>query len=727
MAIIKEDRGDASADASTQYTIVPDDVFQGTIDPDSDSDWIRVELSAGPFYDFTMNYENAFEVHIFDPEGGELSLVYYEPPEIRATYVTAVSGAHYICISSNNDDGVTDYEFSVSERAPVPVGSYDELADFLTDGYWGRRAFDVGPGGVLTADVSALTEDGQQLTSKALEAWTSVTGIKFELVDDENADLVFTDDEGHPFASNDTVDGVIVSSLVNIPEIGPGGADLALSDHSFFVILHEIGHGLGLGHPGPYFTGGIVHGINTVFLIDSRQATLMSYFGQRQSTFIDADNATPVTPMIVDIIAIQNLYGTPTDVRVGDTVYGYQSNVEGYLGEIFAHWTGESDTPFRQPITLTLYDNGGNDTLDLSTDVYDQKVDLRPEGISDVYGLVGNLVIARDTLIENFIAGSGNDEIIGNTAANRLVAGEGDDWLLGNAGSDVLDGGAGMDTASYQGSDAGVTVKLRDGTGAGGHAEGDVLSGIEHLIGSDHADIFGGESHANRLSGMDGDDGLWGSSGDDVLEGGAGADRLNGGGGEDTASYAASDTGVVVRLHSMEARGGHAEGDTFIGTVTIEDTEVPDIEHLTGSSYADVLAGDLRDNTLRGRAGDDTLYGGPDGGDDRMYGGNGDDRIFGGKGNDMMSGDAGDDTLSGGPGDDTFVFAPGGGDDVIRDFGNGNDRIDLSAFTDIASINDLSLEQQEGNVVIDLSGQGGGAIIVSGFDIANLDASDFIF
>ena len=75
---------------------------------------------------------------------------------------------------------------------------------------------------------------------------------------------------------------------------------------------------------------------------------------------------------------------------------------------------------FSQPVTLTLYDNGGNDTLDLRTDKDDQRIYLRPEGISDVYGLTGNLIIARDTWIENFIAGSGNDLIAGNTVANYL-------------------------------------------------------------------------------------------------------------------------------------------------------------------------------------------------------------------------------------------------------------------------------------------------------------------
>ena len=54
----------------------------------------------------------------------------------------------------------------------------------------------------------------------------------------------------------------------------------------------------------------------------------------------------------------------------------------------------------------------------------------------------------------------------------------------------------------------------------------------------------------------------------------------------------------------------------------VEQTEsLPDVESLTGSAHNDILAGDRRDNAIDGRAGDDTLYGGPGGGDDMMNGG----------------------------------------------------------------------------------------------------------
>ena len=62
----------------------------------------------------------------------------------------------------------------------------------------------------------------------------------------------------------------------------------------------------------------------------------MSYFRQNHDKFVEASFAYPVTPMIADIIAIQKLYGAPDRYqRTGDTVYGYGSNVDGYMGEVF--------------------------------------------------------------------------------------------------------------------------------------------------------------------------------------------------------------------------------------------------------------------------------------------------------------------------------------------------------------------------------------------------------
>ena len=193
-----------------------------------------------------------------------------------------------------------------------------------------------------------------------------------------------------------------------------------------------------------------------------------------------------------------------------------------------------------------------------------------------------------------------------------------------------------------------------------------------------------------------------------------------------------------MRLHAAHTvKYGEAEGDTLTG-----------IEHLVGSNHNDVLAGDGEDNLLDGGDGDDVLYGGPAGGDDEMYGGNGDDRIFGGKGNDILTGGEGNDYLKGGPGEDTFIidgddmdvlyggtekdtfqFFPsnlGGGS--IKDFSDGEDVIDLTEFTGIRSLDDLDIISHGDNVLIELSGTDYlTTIILSDFDINNLDNSDFLF
>ena len=297
---------------------------------------------------------------------------------------------------------------------------------------------------------------------------------------------------------------------------------------------------------------------------------------------------------------------------------------------------------------------------------------------------------------------NGNDSLYGLAGDDTLQGGKGNDLLVGGPGSDVNQGGPGEDTVSYATSAEGVRVSLLTGIARGGDAGGDSFgdpnaeeytNDIENLQGSGHDDELVGDTLANKLWGLDGDDvisgnvgddtlsggagddELDGGDGDDTLSGGAGADELTGGKGDDTASYAGSASGVDVRLRAYVARNADPEaevdsdaaGDTFGGrttfkhTTTNDDDEtinaestVADIEHLTGSSHADILAGDGRANTIKGGGGNDTLYGGPGGDKDTN-----DDTLEGGAGNDTLYGGIGDDTLDGGDGNDVLVGGPG--------------------------------------------------------------------
>ncbi len=138
---------------------------------------------------------------------------------------------------------------------------------------------------------------------------------------------------------------------------------------------------------------------------------------------------------------------------------------------------------------------------------------------------------------ENVYGSESNDQFYGDGGSNVLEGAGGDDILQGRGGSDVLRGGAGADqldggsgngsdTVSYWLSSIGVTVNLATGTGHGGDAEGDTLTGFETLSGSQGNDFLTGDVFANTLQGWNGDDVLEGGIGKDVLTGGAGADRF---------------------------------------------------------------------------------------------------------------------------------------------------------------------------------------------------------
>jgi Ca2+-binding RTX toxin-like protein len=158
-------------------------------------------------------------------------------------------------------------------------------------------------------------------------------------------------------------------------------------------------------------------------------------------------------------------------------------------------------------------------------------------GADTLIGGAGREVMSGDAGNDSLEGGAGNDVLNGGADADTLDGGEGNDHLRPGAGADEIDGGAGVrDVLDYSFGIGPVTVNLATGDGDGGDATGDLITGIEDVIGTVGLDVLTGDGQANRLFGGGSSDLLVGGAGNDRLVGGSGVDTLNGGAGVDVLS-----------------------------------------------------------------------------------------------------------------------------------------------------------------------------------------------
>lgn len=359
---------------------------------------------------------------------------------------------------------------------------------------------------------------------------------------------------------------------------------------------------------------------------------------------------------------------------------------------------------------------------------------------SGVEGLIGSDYIDRlygDAEMNILQGGLGDDLLFGGDGDDHIQGQSGDDTLAGGAGGDSLAGGEGADTVDYFDSGEAVSVDLDVGTGSGGDAEGDTLTSIENVIGSEFADVLIGDAADNRLEGGRDADTLIGGEGDDTLIGGRGADILQGGDGIDKADYSLSVEGVTINMVVAAAGGGDAEGDTF-----------SDIEIVQGSYHDDVIIGDASDNIIRGGLGADSLDGGAgfdtldysqeaEGiaidigtgtgsagaatGDqitdfEHITGTNWDDTITGSDADETFDGGSGTDVLAGAAGNDTYLFGFGSGADTVFETGAGTD-LDSVVLGEGVENRDVSLRQEGNDLLIELEREVG--IITDSFRVTD--------
>lgn len=319
------------------------------------------------------------------------------------------------------------------------------------------------------------------------------------------------------------------------------------------TMSHELGHAIGLSHPGSY---NAARGVDITYqgfaeyIEDSYQYTILSYFSANETGANHPGHSS--APMMDDIGAAQRKYGANMTTRTGDTVYGFNSTAG-------RDWYAASKDGIARPVIFCVWDAGGNDTLDFSGYGNDQKIDLKAESFSNVGGYIGNVSIFKNVVIENAIGGSGNDTIYGNSGVNRLEGRGGNDVFIADQGNDIIDGGDGIDVFSFAGSSQSFTIDLTTFTGTITTPEfgTDTLISIEGFIGSSGNDRFTGGAEDNYFDGSAGDDILIGAAGNDTLIGGLGNDQLDGGAGMDIASFVGSTTALDIDLSLFRIKLRH--------------------------------------------------------------------------------------------------------------------------------------------------------------------------
>jgi serralysin len=353
----------------------------------------------------------------------------------------------------------------------------DPRIDVVTQG--GSWGFDGGPH-VLTYSLNtvpggaAWSAEAQNAVAQALAAWAAVADVSFSQVvsgdgiNESTADLAFALSNGElvnqagaigiagfPAADDadsyrDIVNFIFGASYTSatyakpegdvfIESNYPGFAYLQPGGDGLLTMLHEIGHALGLKHP--HDGGGNGRPTATELGVpqyDDGLWTIMSY--DYVSPQIASGNQA--TPMPLDILAIQRIYGANMTYHTGDDTY------------VFAD----------DGIVRTIWDAGGIDTFSAAAMASGVIMDLR-EGHVSFHGTPGSIsatAVAFNTSIENAIGskqadtihGSDGDNVIdGNGGSDDLFGHLGDDtYLVRNSGIDIFEGGKEGTTRSSAGS-----------------------------------------------------------------------------------------------------------------------------------------------------------------------------------------------------------------------------------------------------------------------------------
>ena len=274
-------------------------------------------------------------------------------------------------------------------------------------------------------DTIAFNSKQQAQFRKALKDYEKVTGLKFVEVSGETPSMIEVYGVGGsglggfasvPYSTPfETLPGELVM------EIGPSGGGNFTDTVWYEILLHEIGHTIGLGHPheGKFQ-------LATAF--DNTSQTQMSYVGAKPTGKLG-----------------------PIDLKALDTLYAGPMNTKGWTfaardDGLTIKGSGRADTIFGPLGDNRLSGKAGADWL------------IGREGDDLLKGGKGSDLLTGLAGRDELKGGKGGDTLEGDWGRDLLKGGKGRDRLEGGAGKDELKGGRGADTFVFDGKNLGRDV-----------------------------------------------------------------------------------------------------------------------------------------------------------------------------------------------------------------------------------------------------------------------------